>query len=65
VGGLAGQIMSLNPMTPILEGYRDVVLRGRIPDPAAFITTTVVSIALLTVAWIIFHRAEYQFAENV
>ena len=65
VGGTAGQIMALNPMTPILEGYRDVLLRGRFPDPASFLITTAVSATLLVVAWLIFHRAEYQFAENV
>ncbi len=65
VGGTAGQIMALNPMTPILEGYRDVLLRGRFPDPASFLLTTAASAALLVVTWIIFHRAEYQFAENI
>ena len=65
IGGIAGKIMAINPMTPILEGYRDVLLRGRFPDPSAFLMTTAVSIVLLMVAWIIFHRAEYEFAENV
>ena len=65
IGGTVGQIMALNPMTPILEGYRDVLLRGRFPDPSAFLMTTAVSIVLLMTAWIIFHRAEYEFAENV
>jgi ABC-type polysaccharide/polyol phosphate export permease len=65
IGGTTGRIMALNPMTPILESYRDVLLRGRFPDPAAFLVTTAMSIVLLMVAWIIFHRAEYEFAENV
>ena len=33
VGGLTGRIMAINPMTPIIEAYRDVLLRGRLPDP--------------------------------
>ena len=65
VGGIVGRIMALNPMTPIIDGYRDVLLRGRLPDPAAFLTATLVSVLLLIVAWIVFHRAEYEFAENV
>jgi len=64
VGGLTGQIMALNPMTPILEAYRDVLLRGRTPD-ASFMVTTGVAALMLLVAWVIFHRAEYEFAENV
>lgn len=65
VGGLAGKLMAINPMTPILEAYRDVLLRGRTPDPASFLITTGVAALILIVAWVIFHRAEYAFAENV
>jgi lipopolysaccharide transport system permease protein len=65
VGGLAGQVMMLNPMTPIIDGYRDVLLRGVVPAPATFLVTTIVSALLLAVAWLVFHRAEYEFAENV
>jgi lipopolysaccharide transport system permease protein len=65
IGGITGTIMALNPMTPILEGYRDVLLRGRVPEPTVFLSTTAISALLLVVAWIVFHRAEYEFAENV
>lgn len=65
VGGTMGKVMAINPVTPILEGYRDVLLRGQLPDPSAFMMTTIVSALLLIVAWVIFHRAEYAFAENV
>ena len=65
IGGTLGQIMALNPMTPILEGYRDVLLRGRLPDPAPLLVATAVSTVLLITAWVVFHRAEYEFAENV
>lgn len=64
IGGTMGRLMSLNPMTPILEAYRDVLLRGRMPD-TGFLVTTAISALCLVVAWVIFHRAEYQFAENV
>ena len=65
VGGLMGRVMTINPMTPILEAYRDVLLRGRTPDPASFIITTIVCAIFLAASWVIFHRAEYAFAENV
>ena len=57
--------MAINPMTPILEAYRDVLLRGHGVDPGSFMVTTAVSALFLVVAWIMFHRAEYEFAENV
>ena len=65
VGGLAGRVMALNPMTPILDGYRDILLRGRLPNPDTFLWTTIESIVLLAVTWLVFHRAECEFAENV
>jgi ABC-type polysaccharide/polyol phosphate export permease len=61
---MMGRAMAINPMTPILEAYRDVILRGHLPD-ASFAITTMLSMVLLAVSWIIFHRAEYAFAENV
>lgn len=64
VGGLAGRIMTANPMTPIIDGYRDVLLRGQLPS-SALLVTTIASAVFLIVAWVIFHRAEYEFAENV
>jgi lipopolysaccharide transport system permease protein len=64
VGGFTGQLMAINPMTPILEAYRDVLLRGRTPDPSFLITTAIAALCLV-VAWVIFHRAEYEFAESV
>jgi lipopolysaccharide transport system permease protein len=64
VGGLMGRIMALNPMTPILEAYRDVLLRGRMPD-ASFVITSAVAAICMVAAWVIFHRAEFEFAESV
>ena len=65
IGGVMGWLLQFNPLTPIIEGYRDVLLRGRSPDPASFLTITAVSTLFLIVAWVVFHRAEYEFAENV
>ena len=64
IGGLTGRLMNLNPMTPILEAYRDVLLRGRAPD-ASFAIMTCATALFLVVAWLVFHRAEFEFAENV
>ena len=65
VGGTAGWLLQFNPLTPIIEGYRDVLLRGHGVDPTSFMVTTAVSALFLVVAWVAFHRAEYEFAENV
>lgn len=65
IGGKAGLVMQLNPMTPIVEGYRAVMLTGQNPLTPAFGATTLVALVTFVVAWVVFHRAEYRFAENI
>jgi len=65
VGGTMARLASLNPMTPIIEAYRDVLLRGRLPDPVGFTATAVMSFVVLAIAWVAFHRAEFEFAERI
>lgn len=65
VGGRLAEILALNPMTPIINGYRLALFGGTSPMTPAFAVATVISISLLFVAWLTFHRAEYTFAENV
>ena len=63
-GGRLGAILQFNPMTPIIDAYRAVLLRGELPSES-FVVSIVVSMATLIVGWLLFHRAEFQFAENV
>lgn len=65
VGGQIGQLLLANPMTPILEAYRSVLLRGELPALAPFAGAATVSLATLGVAWLLFHRAEFRFAECI
>lgn len=65
VGGWAGALLRLNPMTPIIDAYRDVLLRGQLPAAEPFAIVTALSLAVLGAGWLTFHRAEFQFAENI
>jgi lipopolysaccharide transport system permease protein len=65
VGGRVGQILRLNPMTPIIEAYRDVLIRGQAPFNSWFLAASAASLVLLVGGWLLFHRAEFQFAENI
>ena len=64
VGGKMGRVLALNPMTPIIDGYRNVLVRGVAPDPS-FGWTSGVTLVVLIIAWLCFHRAEFRFAENI
>jgi ABC-type polysaccharide/polyol phosphate export permease len=58
-------ILAANPMTAIVEAYRDVILRGTLPDPIRFGYAAAISVVILMVGWIVFHRSEYRFAESL
>ena len=65
MGGTLGVIMRLNPMTPIIEAYRDVLLRNALPAPGPFVGVAVVALLTLGLGWLLFHRAEFRFAEEI
>ena len=65
LGGRLGAVMRLNPMTPVIDGYRSVLLYGTSPFTPAFGAAALLSVVLLAGSWLLFHRAEFQFAENV
>jgi lipopolysaccharide transport system permease protein len=65
VGGIYGAILQLNPMTPIVEAYRSVLIRGVLPPLEPFGAAAAVSALVLVVGWLWFHRSEFEFAENV
>jgi lipopolysaccharide transport system permease protein len=65
VGGRLGTLLQLNPMTPIIDAYRAILLEGRLPDPVPFGISTASAFVVFFVGWLWFHRLEFTFAENV
>lgn len=65
IGGSLGAVLALNPMTPIIDAYRSVLLLGELPKATGFAAVTLLSFALLCVSWLSFHRAEFRFAEEI
>jgi ABC-type polysaccharide/polyol phosphate export permease len=57
-------VVALNPLTPVIQAYRDVILLGHVPG-ADFLATAIGSVVLLFVAWFTFHRSEFRFAESI
>jgi len=58
-------VLRLNPMTPIIGAYRDLILDGRLPRRGPFIYATVVSVAVFLLCWLVFKRNEFKFAERI
>jgi ABC-2 type transport system permease protein/lipopolysaccharide transport system permease protein len=63
VSGRLGAILRLNPMTPIIDGYRQVLLHGQIPEWGSLAAAAVLAVFTFIAGWLTFHRAEYRFAE--
>lgn len=63
VGG-TDLLVALNPLHPILEGYRDVLLRGGLRDPAHFALGAAVSGLWCVAGFVVFAKAEPRFAER-
>jgi ABC-type polysaccharide/polyol phosphate export permease len=63
VGGKLGTVLKFNPMTPIIDGYRATILRGELPAFGPLAVAAALAVVTVLVGWVVFHRAEYQFAE--
>ena len=65
VGGRLAILLQFNPMTPIIDAYRSVLLRNELPAAVPFGAASVLAVVTLAVGWVWFHRAEFRFAESV
>lgn len=65
IGGKLGMLLKFNPMTPIIDAYRSVLLRNELPASGPFLFAAVVALVVFLASWIAFHRAEFEFAENI
>jgi lipopolysaccharide transport system permease protein len=54
-----------NPMVAIVEAYRDVLMRGRLPDFASLARVTVIFGCLLVFGIVIFRRTSHRFADEL
>lgn len=65
IGGRLGAGLALNPLTVIIDAYRDVLLRGAAPNGPALVVAACVSSVVFVAGWTMFHRGELRFAENI
>ncbi|HAF26793.1 MAG TPA: ABC transporter permease [Lachnospiraceae bacterium] len=56
-------IFYLNPMTPIIVAYRDVLYYKQAPELNTFLTGTVMGLVMLIIGWISFTHLKRHFAE--
>jgi ABC-type polysaccharide/polyol phosphate export permease len=66
VGGrLSLALRIINPMTPIIDAFRAILIKGEPPNVMSLGWAASISLALLLSAWVAFHRSEFTFAETI
>lgn len=57
-------LFNLNPMTPIVTIYRDILYWGRVPNLTSLLSVLGLGLAFVIFGYIIFNRLQKGFAEN-
>ena len=65
VGDDARWVFNLNPMVHIVEAYRDILIRGVLPDWIYLLGTFIVSSAVIFVSYRQFERQSGRFLEEI
>jgi lipopolysaccharide transport system permease protein len=58
-------IYSLNPMVGVIEGFRQISLRGAEPEYSSLITAAVISVVLLCLSYVYFKHLESTMADII
>ena len=59
------QIYLMNPVTSIIETFRQIILSGQLPDLSLLSVTALMIFFILIGSYILFKRLSYRFAEEV
>lgn len=63
--GILGKLIQLNPLTTIMNAYRDGFLYHQWPEMSGLLIVTLFSVVVLMVGYIIFKKLEKGFAEQL
>jgi ABC-2 type transport system permease protein len=55
----------LNPLTGIMEAYRDVMIYGKIPEMSFFVIHGMLGFIVLIIGWVIFYSLQKNFADEL
>lgn len=58
-------IFNLNPMTPIIVAYREILYYKRVPQISTLLHATMLGVILMLLGWIVFEKLQRHFAEEL
>ena len=59
------RIFSINPMTPIIRAYRDILYYGQVPHIRTFVSAIILGVIILVFGFCFFGRLKRGFAEEL
>lgn len=62
---MQGMLTTANPLIPIINAYRDLILHGRWPPLIELAIPTVLCFCIFFIGLLWFHKNEHLFAENI
>lgn len=54
-----------NPMTYVIEAYRDILYYGNVPNFGTLLSAIIIGIVSLVVGWVVFERLQKHFVEEL
>jgi lipopolysaccharide transport system permease protein len=58
-------LLMVNPMVPLVEAYRAILIHGQWPNPVSLLWLAVCSAGLLGIGYAVFRRASHYFVEEL
>lgn len=58
-------VFGFNPMTPIINAYRDILYYGRVPKLQTLVSAIALGILLFLIGWFVFDKLQRRFAEEL
>ncbi len=56
---------NINPMTPVIVAYRDILYYGQIPELSTLISAIIFGVLITIVGWLVFDRLKRHFVEEL
>lgn len=58
-------VFRLNPMTPVILAYRDILYEGKVPDMSTLIMAALFAVVIFLIGFFMFGRLKKRFAEEM
>ena len=58
-------IFGFNPMTPIINAYRDILYYGKVPELQTLVLASVIGVILFLIGWFVFDKLQRKFVEEL